>query len=479
MRLDIVSIFPEFFSVLDLSLIGKANADGLLNLHVTNLRDYATDRHRTVDDTPLGGGAGMVMKPDVWGKALDEIFPEATLGDGERHVLIVPTPSGETFTQRIAEDLAGADHLVFACGRYEGIDFRVAQHYAERGVEVRELSIGDYVLNGGEVATVVMIEAIGRLLPGVIGNPDSLVEESHGSAGLLEYPVYTRPVNWRGQEVNPVLLSGDHAAIARLRRDQALEKTLRRRPDMIQALRPDQLDSDDRSLLARLGWCVGENGVRPLEIRELESGDVDRLHALAIRTFPDACPPFLSHEDIQQHLDTVLSPQSIHSWIDNPHVRVIGAFLPQNSAAPEGDHGGEASSDTGDGRTQAEQTAHGEQLVGYALVVGPRADGPIAEKCPKQLSDEHCSWAHLSKVYIDQKWRGSGIAAALIAVSADMASQMGATSLWTATSTANKRAAKSYKRAGMTKKGGRTYTVGTTTCRDVVMQMTLSSASPQ
>lgn len=218
MRIDVVTIFPDYLKVLDLSLIGKAADRGPLDLHIHDLRDHAHDRHRTVDDTPLGGGAGMVMKPDVWGEALDEVLAVDTPG-APRQVLIVPTPAGEVFTQRTAEDLAGADRLVFACGRYEGIDARVPEHYASRGIEVRELSIGDYVLNGGEVATIVMIEAIARLLPGVLGNPESLVEESHGVAGLLEYPVHTRPTRWRDLEVGPVLLSGDHGRIARTRRE--------------------------------------------------------------------------------------------------------------------------------------------------------------------------------------------------------------------------------------------------------------------
>ena len=165
MRIDVVTIFPDYLKVLDLSLVGRAADRGTLDLHVHDLRDHAHDRHRTVDDTPLGGGAGMVMKPDVWGEALDDVLAVDAPAE-RRQVLIIPTPSGEVFTQRTAEDLAGADSLVLACGRYEGIDARVPDHYASRGIEVRELSIGDYVLNGGEAAAVVMIEAIARLLPG-------------------------------------------------------------------------------------------------------------------------------------------------------------------------------------------------------------------------------------------------------------------------------------------------------------------------
>ena len=224
MRIDIVTIFPAFFDVLDVSLIGKARESGVLDLRVHDLREHTHDRHRTVDDTPYGGGAGMVMKPEPWGEALDEILVDDA-------VLVVPTPSGEVFTQATARELAGEEHLVFACGRYEGIDQRVLDHYAARG-RVRLVSIGDYVLNGGEVASMAMIEAIGRLIPGVVGNPESLVEESH-ELGMLEYPIYTKPAEWRGQTVPDVLLSGHHAKIAEWRRAQALERTRERRPDLL------------------------------------------------------------------------------------------------------------------------------------------------------------------------------------------------------------------------------------------------------
>ncbi|WP_456845523.1 tRNA (guanosine(37)-N1)-methyltransferase TrmD [Cellulomonas sp. P5_C6] len=246
MRIDVVSIFPEYLAPLELSLVGKARTGGLLDLRVHDLRDWTSDRHRTVDDTPFGGGAGMVMRPDVWGTALDELVDDGT------H-LLVPTPSGEPFTQRTAEALAGESHLVLACGRYEGIDARVAEHYRSR-VRVTEFSLGDYVLNGGEVAALVVVEAVARLLPGVVGNPESLVEESHGAAGLLEYPVYTKPPTWAGLDVPDVLLSGHHARIARWRRDTALQRTAERRPDLVGALRVDELDAHDLALLATLGW---------------------------------------------------------------------------------------------------------------------------------------------------------------------------------------------------------------------------------
>jgi tRNA (guanine37-N1)-methyltransferase len=226
-RIDIVTIFPSFFDVLDLSLLGKARQSGLIDVRTHDLRDFTHDRHRTVDDTPYGGGAGMVMKPEPWGEALDAI-----VGDGPSDaLLVVPSPAGEPFTQAVARELAAEEHLVFACGRYEGIDQRVVDHYATR-MRVRLISLGDYVLNGGEVAVMAMIEAAGRLVPGVVGNPESLVEESHED-GLLEYPSYTKPAVWRGLEVPPVLLSGHHGRVAEWRRDQQVERTRRVRPELL------------------------------------------------------------------------------------------------------------------------------------------------------------------------------------------------------------------------------------------------------
>ncbi|THG31737.1 tRNA (guanosine(37)-N1)-methyltransferase TrmD [Naasia lichenicola] len=231
MRIDIVTIFPEFFSVLDVSLLGKARSSGLLDVRAHDLREWTHDRHRTVDDTPYGGGAGMVMRPEPWGEALDQLLtPNAESGLSDA-VVIVPSPAGVRFTQVLARELAQERHLVFACGRYEGIDQRVMDSAAQR-VRVLEVSLGDYVLNGGEVASLAMIEAIGRLIPGVIGNPASLDEESHED-GLLEYPSYTKPASWRGLDVPPVLLSGNHGAIAAWRREQQLARTRRVRPDLL------------------------------------------------------------------------------------------------------------------------------------------------------------------------------------------------------------------------------------------------------
>ena len=231
MRIDIVTIFPEFFSVLDVSLLGKARQAGRIHLGVHDLRDYTYDRHRTVDDTPYGGGAGMVMRPEPWGEALDSILYASESRGVADPVILFPSPAGELFTQALAQELSTEAQLVFGCGRYEGIDQRVVD-YASSRARVRLVSMGDYVLNGGEVATMAMIEAIGRLIPGVVGNPASLVEESH-SDGLLEHPSYTKPAEWRGLAVPPVLLSGNHAAIAAWRREQQLERTRRVRPDLL------------------------------------------------------------------------------------------------------------------------------------------------------------------------------------------------------------------------------------------------------
>jgi tRNA (guanine37-N1)-methyltransferase len=224
MRIDAISIFPQFFDVLDISLLGKAKAQDLLEIKIHDLRDFTDDKHRTVDDTPFGGGAGMLMKAEPWGQALDSVMTAET-------IVIFPSPAGELFKQATAQELSKAKHLVFACGRYEGIDQRVVD-YATSKAKVRLVSLGDYVLNGGEVAAVAMIEAIARLIPGVIGNADSLTEESH-SDGLLEYPSYTKPSTWRGLEVPEVLLGGNHAEIAKWRKAKALERTQQVRPELL------------------------------------------------------------------------------------------------------------------------------------------------------------------------------------------------------------------------------------------------------
>ena len=221
MKLTAISIFPEYFAPLDLSLIGKARSQGIVQFSSINLRDFTYDNHHTVDDTPYGGGAGMVMKPEPWGEAIDSQIKGENLVD-----LVVLTPAGAKFTQRVAQTFAASEHIIFACGRYEGIDARVAEYYRSvPNVRVHEISIGDFVLNGGEVAALVMIEAIVRLIPGVIGNPESLVEESHNEMGEVEYPTFTKPATWRGLSVPDVLLSGNHGEIARWRREEAQRRS--------------------------------------------------------------------------------------------------------------------------------------------------------------------------------------------------------------------------------------------------------------
>ncbi len=245
MLIQVVTIFPEYLAPAREALLGRAIERKLIGFTVHDLRDWAHDGHRSVDDAPYGGGPGMVMRPDVWGEALDEV-----LAGEPPPRLVVPSPAGRPFTQHLAAELATQPRLVFACGRYEGIDQRVLDDAAER-VALDEISIGDYVLVGGEAAVLVMIEAIARLLPGVLGNPASARQDSF-SDGLLEGPCYTRPECWRGREVPAVLRSGNHAAIARWRRDRAVERTATRRPDLLAALPSDALDSADRALLEGL-----------------------------------------------------------------------------------------------------------------------------------------------------------------------------------------------------------------------------------
>jgi len=285
LRLDIITIFPEYFAPLGVSLIGKAVQRGDVAVGVHDLRSWAHDPHRTVDDTPFGGGPGMVMRPEPWGDALDAVLgladPLAASPDGGPPAdgaetpaaatppggaqLIVPTPSGEIFSQGIAAQLAQAGHLIFACGRYEGIDARVVD-YARSRIPVRELSIGDYVLGGGEPAVLVLVEAICRLLPGVLGNAESVQDDSFGAGagpmhGLVEGPAYTRPRTWRGLEVPEVLLSGNHGAIARWRRDEALRRTASTRPDLAARLSSTGLSARDRQVLSEAGFAVSGEDV--------------------------------------------------------------------------------------------------------------------------------------------------------------------------------------------------------------------------
>lgn len=273
LRIDVITIFPRYFDVLELSLMGRAQESGALDVRVHDLRDFAHDRHRTVDDTPYGGGPGMLMRPEPWGEALDHVRATdagdlskagdpSKAGDlsDERPLLLVPSPAGAPFTQADAQAWAQEPWLVVACGRYEGIDARVATA-ADAQYRVREVSLGDYVLNGGEVAALAMIEAVGRLLPGVVGNVDSLADESHAT-GTLEAPAYTKPAAWRGLEVPEVLMSGHHGQIASWRRETSWRRTSTVRPDLIAALDPAGLEPVDLAVLEQLGWQVHDGRFR-------------------------------------------------------------------------------------------------------------------------------------------------------------------------------------------------------------------------
>ncbi|MFE6688373.1 tRNA (guanosine(37)-N1)-methyltransferase TrmD [Streptomyces sp. NPDC057743] len=258
MRLDVVTIFPEYLEPLNVSLVGKARARGQLDVRIHDLREYTHDKHHTVDDTPYGGGPGMVMKPEPWGEALDDILAS---GEGEP-VLVVPTPSGVPFTQQLAVELSAKPWLVFTPARYEGIDRRVIEEYGDR-LDVREVSIGDYVLAGGEAPVLVMVEAVARLLPGVLGNAASHQDDSFAPgamADLLEGPVYTKPPEWRGRAIPEVLVSGHHGKIARWRRDEAFRRTDLNRPDLIERADPAAFDKKDREMLSILGWAEREDG---------------------------------------------------------------------------------------------------------------------------------------------------------------------------------------------------------------------------
>ncbi|MBZ5733167.1 tRNA (guanosine(37)-N1)-methyltransferase TrmD [Nocardioides sp. TRM66260-LWL] len=279
MRLDYLTIFPDYLAPLRLSLPGKALASGLIDVHVHDLRAWTHDRHRTVDDTPYGGGAGMVMRPEPWGEAFDALAIDGA-------TVVVPTPSGRPLTQALARELATRERLVFCCGRYEGIDQRVLDHAGSRA-ELVEISLGDYVLNGGEVAALAVTEAVVRLLPGFMGNAASLVEESHED-GLLEYPSYTKPPSWRGLDVPDVLLSGDHGRIAAWRHEQRLGRTAERRPDLLAAgslaptgewtIEPAQpADAPELLVLQRCCWVTEALANDDLSIPPLheELGDIE------------------------------------------------------------------------------------------------------------------------------------------------------------------------------------------------------------
>lgn len=432
MRFDLITIFPEYFEPLSLSLLGKAQQDGALQIHVHNLRDWATGKHLAVDDSPSGGGAGMVMRPDVWGNAIDVILGESFSGGNAdirpRTVIAIPTPSGHPLSQRTLENLASASQIVVACGRYEGIDARVAEYYAteETGLEVLEFSLGDYVLNGGEVAALALVEGVSRLVDGVVGNPQSLVEESHSQTGLLEYPSYTHPRKWRDFAVPSVLFSGDHGRIARWRRDQALIKTAANRPDVIETIiaRPDELDKRDREVLARTGILLSPRRAS-VRFRHVDpSGEeLRQVSQLATRTFPLACPPGTPTVEIEEFVAESLSEDALSVAVAEG-ARICVAEV--------------------DG-----------QMVAYTLTL-PRLD---AEEIGGTIVPNRS--CYLSKCYAAPEWHGSGVSGAMLEFAIeDALVAWSPEAIVLGTNRGNKRASKFYRRHGFVKSGKRTFVVG-------------------
>lgn len=405
-QIDVMTIFPDYFTTLAVSLIGKARDAGALAINVHDLRDWTADRHRTVDDTPAGGGAGMVMRADIWGKALDDVLtaPES--------ILIIPTPGGQPFSQEIAQEfaneVAAGGQLVIACGRYEGIDSRVSAHYGGCG-RVREISIGDYVLNGGESAAMVMIEAIGRLVPGVVGNPESLVEESHSGDGLLEYPVYTAPADWRGLPIPAVLRSGDHAKIAQWRKTQALRRTAYVRPDLLSG--------------------------RGVNVRRGKAGDAQRLHDVAAETFPLACPPGFPPEEAVAFVTQNLSIEQFRSWAKSRSTILLVAEI-------EG------------------------IVIGYAVVLLRHVSAELPEQ-------QQAATAHLSKMYVLPEHHGSGASGALMSRVLEDAARAGMNTIWLGVNQHNERAQKFYSRHGWEIGTTRRFVVGGQEHDDFVMVRTL------
>lgn len=418
-RIDVVSIFPDYLAPLRLSLVGKAQQRGLVDIAVHDLRTWTTDRHRTVDDTPFGGGAGMVMRPDIWGQAVDEVLgvpPDGAAASGGR-VLLVPTPAGTPFTQRTAEELAGVldagGQLVIACGRYEGIDARVSEYYASReDVQVREVSIGDYVLNGGEVAALVVVEAVVRLLPGVLGNAASVLEESHSSDGLLEHPAYTQPPSWRGLDVPEILRSGDHGKIARWRRTRAVERTARVRADLLAA--------------------------HPVAVRPARRGDAEALADVAAATFALACPSDMPVADVDAFIREHLSLERFRAYLKD---RTRWLLVAEVAGA----------------------------VVGYTMSIeGEPSDPEIAATVPTRPT------AELSKCYVRADLHRSGTAAALMTATLDIARERGLPGIWLGVNSQNERAKRFYAKHGFERVGDRTFTVGNRRENDDVMYRTLS-----
>lgn len=476
MHFQLISIFPEFFEVLRLSLLGKASQNKVLSWKTWNLRDFTTDPHRSVDDTPYGGGAGMVMRPDIWGKAIDTALteceqknpredtpredtlehqhpnpvatsekplcePDASRAVCPRHktVLAIPTPSGVPLTQKKVRELAKAENIIVACGRYEGIDARVALHYRERTeLEVFEYSLGDYVLNGGEIAAVALVEAVGRLIEGTVGNPESLREESFEGGGLLEYPTFTRPANWRELKVPPVLQDGNHAKIEAWRRRHSLERTAQNRPELLYHPDVSLLTKQDREILAGLGWLYlpNPNGkgykTEKVILRTPKRAEALALCALGSDTFPLACPRFITEGEIAEFTATEFDIEAVKSRLNHPERH---RYLVAEIAG---------------------------ELVGYTyLIVG------LGEEDARRVGIAPGD-AYLSKCYVREKMHGTGLAGALLEATLGQLDAEIPISL--GTSIYNKRAQRFYKRHGFKKSGSRKFMVGKHQNQDIVLR---------
>lgn len=505
MRFDFITIFPEYFEPLHLSLLGKAERNQRLSWHVHNLRDWTHDKHQSVDDTPLGGGAGMVMRPDIWGNAIDQVLADSPAA--QRVVLAIPTPVGKLLDQRLVENLATADQIVVACGRYEGIDARVAEHYRGRlqeswqepqesestnqvaksqaameqlamnqpapandtfasdtpanaapaTLEVLEFSLGDYVLNGGEIAGLVLAEAIGRLLDGVVGNPESLVEESHSSLGLLEYPVFTRPRDWRELSVPEVLLTGNHGQIDRWRRTQSLRRTALTRPDLLAKIPTGQLNSQDREVLAEAGWLVKPE-IKPVQFRLAQEADLAQVAELAAATFPLACPDFVPEAQIQEFIREHLQEIELLRLMREENARICVAEA--GTIGMVGTVGAAGEADT----TRALGTNSESEATGAAKTTGEFIAYTLTLPAPEEeLPNCPPGAAYLSKCYTALCFQGSGISGALIEFAVEDARQAyGCAAIALGTNISNSRAQKFYKRHGFKRVGRRKFLVGET-----------------
>lgn len=475
MNFDIVTIFPNFFDALDLSLVGKAKESGLIQINIHNLRDYTTDVHHSVDDSPFGGGAGMVMKADVWGAAIDAISSgnkekANTLQKRAKTVLAIPTPSGKQLKQNDLNNLAEYQQIIIACGRYEGIDARVAQYYEQQeDFDIFEFSLGDYVLNGGEVAAIALVEGVARLLPGMMGNPQSLIEESHGDAGLLEYPNYTRPFDFRGLTAPEILTSGNHGAIARWRKNQALERTEKNRPDMILNLSATNLDSQDRAKLAEMRWFCPKEAKHPMSVqyRQANLADAQKISEFAALTWPDACPQGIDPAAIAEFVKKNLNLEEFMHYLGNPNKYLL--YLAQiNETNP------------------IENNEVGE-IVAYLLIeIADSADAVVGIEAgaPKDFNyDGICRegpLVQLSKAYVRQDWRGSGIFANFaqwsLEQTAEYLKNFPMPFIWLGTATQNKRAQRAYRKIGFKYAGKREFFVGDTVNNDVTMSRPLNMA---